>query len=404
MEKHIHRKIFAYLFMALCAIIPWSLAGMQIMLGLLCAYFIILSVLHRKNLLRKNVFYIFLAAHLVSLIISATFSVNLITSFDNILHTYWVILTVPIIASLPLTNFYRTKAINVLIFSSAVVGLYAIFQFFSGINLIGDAHIGKLGSFYRSIGSYSFYLTLAGNQLMIFAFAFTFAMQKDLTLNKKLLYILAIILIGLSLISTQGRSAWLGATLIILLGTFLFYRNYFWKILSAFVVIFLTIVIALPDVRDRFMAIFSTSHQANLTRVNLWMTSFLIIKDHFVVGVGPGHFQQFFELYKVEGFYDAAGHAHNDYLHILVQSGILGLITWLMIWIAFFKQGITYVYLQKRESSDTPIVKGSVLAIAGILVAALFQCYFVDLENSILWWVLVATAIQIFNQDKEVEN
>ena len=397
-------KPLSYLYIVLFAVIPWSLAAMQIMLGLVCVYFVFLSIAHRKNYLKKNVFYIIPGAYLASLIISAAFSIDPVTAFDNIIHTYWVILTIPVIASLPLTESDRNKGINVLIYSSAIVGLYAIFQFFSGINIISDTPLNKLNNFYRGIGTYSFFLTFAGNQLMIFAFAFIFAMQTELSSRKKLFYILAVLIIGMSLVSTQGRSSWLGAILIVLLGTFLYYRKHFWKIVGISVVLFLAVVISLPDIQDRFLASFSISHQHNLNRLNLWKTSLLMIKDHFLIGIGPGLFHLYFESYKVPGFYDAISHPHNDFLLVLVQSGIPGLVAWLMIWIVFFKRSFKFIYKQEIESSDTLIVKGAVLAIAGILVAALFQCYFVDLENSILWWVLVATAIQIFNQDKSSKN
>ena len=50
--------------------------------------------------------------------------------------------------------------------------------------------------------------------------------------------------------------------------------------------------------------------------------------------------------------------------------------------------------------SDRKIVLGSILAIAGILTASFFQCFYTDLENNILWWVIAAVSLQISIQSK----
>jgi O-antigen ligase len=192
--------------------------------------------------------------------------------------------------------------------------------------------------------------------------------------------------------------------LIIFLGTYLYYRRYFWKVAGISVVLLLLTLFLLPDIADRFLAIFSMTHHNNLTRINLWQTSLLLIKDHFIVGIGPGLFHKFVELYKVQGFYDSLAHPHNDLLLVMVQSGIIGLITWLLIWVVFFKKSLNYLHTTSTISSDVHIVRGAVLAVAGILMASLFQCYFVDLENSILWWVIMGMAFQVMNNQNFIND
>jgi O-antigen ligase len=392
-EKYL--KPLSYLYILLCAVIPWSLAAMQIMLISICIYFIFVSIISKKNLFKYNVFYIFPLAYLASLAISAMLSIDPTVAFDNIFHTYWVILTFPVIASLPLSETHRRQGLHALVISATLVGVYGIFQSLSGSNFLGAAPLGKLGNLYRAIGTYSFYLSFAGNQLMIFAFVFVLAMNKDTTLRKRLFYIASLLIIGLSIVATQGRSTWLGVMLVIFLGTFLFYRKYFWKVTGISFVILLLILFLLPDIADRALAIFSTTHHNNITRINIWQTSLLLIKDHIVIGIGPGLFHKFVELYKVQGFYDSLAHPHNDLLLVMVQSGIIGLITWVLIWLVFFKKSMNYLITSSTISLDVQIVRGAVLAVAGILLASLFQCYFVDLENSILWWVIMGMAFQV---------
>jgi O-antigen ligase len=324
-------------------------------------------------------------------------SIDPTVAFDNISHTYWAILTFPVIASLPLSQSDRNHGMHALIISATLVGAYGIFQSVSGSNFLGAAPLSQLGNLYRAIGTYSFYLSFAGNQLMIFAFVFVFMMNKNVILKKRLFYIGSLLIIGLSIAATQGRSTWLGAGLIIFVGTFLFYRKFFWKMTGISFILILILLFLSPDLADRFFAIFDTSHHNNLTRINLWKTSLLIIKDYFFIGIGPGLFHEFVELYKVSGFYDSLAHPHNDVLLVMVQSGVIGLITWLSIWLVYFKKTVHHLNTVNKLSSDTLIVRGAILAVAGILFASLFQCYFTDLENSILWWVIMGLAFQVMN-------
>lgn len=384
-----------YLFIALFAVIPWSLALMQILLGAVCAYILLVSVISRKNYFRFHYFYILPTVFILSQVVAALCSEQVDTSLHNLIHTYWVILTIPFVASLPLRPADRLNAVNALILSSAVAALYGIVQFFTGINLLGGTVLSQLGNYYRAIGTYSFFLTFAGNQLMVFAFAFIFAIEAEKDIMKRL-YLAAVVFIGLSIVATQGRSAWLGVIMILILTSILFYRKHFVKIAGTGAALFLIIILVLPDIRDRFMNIFLVTNKFNLGRISLWQSSVLMIRDHPWLGIGPGLFEQTLDLYRVEGFYNATSHAHNDYLHVAVQSGLPSLAVWALIWISFFIYCYRFLSSGPENRSDRLITMAAMLAIAGILTASTSQCYFFDLENNILWLIIVATTLQIF--------
>jgi putative inorganic carbon (HCO3(-)) transporter len=384
-----------YLFVALFAVIPWSLALMQILLGAVCAYILVISIMTRKNYFRFHYFYLLPAVFILSQITAALCSEHVDISLRNLIHTYWVILTIPFVASLPLRSSDRLNAVNTLILSSAIAGLYGIFQFFTGVNLLGGTVLSQLGKYYRAIGTYSFFLTFAGNQLMVFAFAFIFAIEAEKDYRKRF-YLATVVLIGLSIVATQGRSAWLGVIMILILASILFYRKRFLKIAGTGAVLFLVIILVFPDIRDRFMNIFLVTNKFNLGRISLWQSSILMIRDHPWFGIGPGLFEQTLDLYRVEGFYNATSHAHNDYLHIAVQSGLPSLAVWTSIWISFFIYGYRFLSSEPENRSDRLITMAALLAIAGILTASTSQCYFFDLENNILWWVIISTTLQIF--------
>ena len=397
-DQNLFNKILAIQFALLCLVIPWSLAGMQIMIGIICLTFIIVSLINKTNYLKYHPLYILFSVFLLSLVLSALISSDTETGLQNIFHTNWIMLSLPIIASLPLSADDRNRALKILVFSAATVGIYGIFQFFTGLELLSGRQLAVLGNNYRATGTYTFYLTFAGNQLMIFGVAFVLFMQQKKLSNEKWLFLVAVILIGLSIIASFGRSAWIGTVVIILLGTFLFYRQYFWKIIISLSVVALVVLVALPDIRERFLIIFDTGHKYNSGRINLWQTSWLMIKEYPWFGVGPGLFETYFQQFKVPGLYDATSHAHNDYLHMAVQGGSITLFSWLAIWISFYYYSFKSLKKMSSVKQISITINATILALAGILTAALFQCYFVDLENSILWWVLVATAMQVLIQ------
>ncbi|NIV03805.1 MAG: hypothetical protein GWN59_04050 [Calditrichae bacterium] len=121
-------------------------------------------------------------------------------------------------------------------------------------------------------------------------------------------------------------------------------------------------------------------------------------------GIGPGLFDQVFEIYKVPGFYDAFGHSHNDFLNMAVNSGILGLLAWLGVWGSWFYFVLKAFRQNQLFKFESRLMLGCILSISGILVAALFQCYFTDLENNIAWWFIAALGLHAAIQENKQVN
>ena len=142
-------------------------------------------------------------------------------------------------------------------------------------------------------------------------------------------------------------------------------------------------IFLVPEVRLRLFSLFDAGQ--NETRLNLWRTSLNMIAAHPLFGVGPGFFRDVFEIYKVYGFYDTIAHAHNDFLNVAANAGILTLLAWLAIWGEWFVSALRAMRIA-GDAFEKSVIWGALLAISGILFAALFQCYYTDLENNIVWW------------------
>lgn len=387
-------KVLTLLFMLWALVIPWSLAAMQIALGLVFIWAVFMIVKSRR--FRFHPFFIFLGMYLLTQIFAALFSNQPGNSLVAFVNTEWVVLTIPVLAAATLSVDDRRKITNALLLSFSLVAVYAIFQFFSGIDLIHTEPLSPMGSFYRANGGYNFYLTLAGNELMAFAVVFALLIRaKDLQ-NSKALYVIAALLIFGGIIATFARSAWIGLVFIIGVGTLVVNRRLFVVAAIGAVVLVVGLAIAVPEIQERIVSIFDLSQ--NETRLNLWKTSLAMIADNPFFGIGPGCFSEMFPVYKVPGFYDTFTHAHNDHINIAANSGLLGFFAWVTLWVAWFYYAARAFLNPAVAAFDRGILFGAILAITGILIAGFFQCYYTDLENNIFWWFLVAIGLQIIVQ------
>ncbi len=379
-------------------ILSWSLAGMQVMLGLVIVSYLIVCLLQHKHPIQFHAFYIVSGIYIIFNLIILISSADPVKSIISFINNDWVIFTIPFIVSLNLSGRWRKIVFQAVLVSALLAALYGIFQFFSGLDLIRNTKLGLLGTHYRAVGAYGSFLSYAGNQLMVFACAYAFFLLSTKSKIEKTIYLLAAGIMLLSIVASQSRSTWLAIPVILVIGLLAVPKKQIFYAAILLVVIAAGVITFVPEISSRFMNIFNPAQ--NETRLNLWRTSLAIIADHPLTGIGSGTFNDYFEIYRVPGFYDARGHAHNDYINKAVISGLIGLITWLAMWVTWFIYMVR-VYIRLPENDDDKkIVLGTILALSGILIAALFQCYYTDLENNIVWWFMAAWGLQISLQKR----
>jgi len=98
-----------------------------------------------------------------------------------------------------------------------------------------------------------------------------------------------------------------------------------------------TIWIGMNPVVQRFGGL-SDLWEAENGRQQVWLDSFGAVKDFWLTGSGLGSFQHVFPIYRSFGGVHFYTHAHNDYLQLLIELGLPGLVLvlWLIVsvWIA----------------------------------------------------------------------
>lgn len=117
------------------------------------------------------------------------------------------------------------------------------------------------------------------------------------------------------------------------------------------------------------------------TRFHIWSVTIKIIADSMPLGAGLGAFSQAYTRFDTLGGYERAEQAHNDYLQILADAGMVGLVLGGAFLFAFFRQG----FLSSRVENAFR---------KGIAVGAFAGCFAI-LVHSVFDFVLHITAIAV---------
>lgn len=163
---------------------------------------------------------------------------------------------------------------------------------------------------------------------------------------------LTFILITLAVLFTFTRGVWLALVITTILGSFIWSRK-------LGVIVLLLIVLGAggllgvwPKLRERTFQVFDAKTSYDSERLVLWKTNWHIFTEHPIMGIGYGENKR-----RLREFYDRLdvpqwqfeGHAHNQYLHILAGTGLIGLSFYLFWCFSFLRMNYR---IYKKFSTD----------------------------------------------------
>lgn len=114
-----------------------------------------------------------------------------------------------------------------------------------------------------------------------------------------------------------------------------------------------------PDVRGVHV---TDENFAVVERLAHWEAALGMLNDHPLLGVGIGNYVPVYPAYALPGWRDPLGHAHNYYLHIAAETGLVGLAAYLVVLIACFWNGWDTV---RRVSGPDQAVALGILGVLG---------------------------------------
>jgi O-antigen ligase len=371
---------------------PWSIAGAQTCLILgLAAWAVKIALSRGHGLVGTPVGWPILAFLGVELI-SALLSPDRLTGL-RALKEEWIVLLFFLVVNNIHDHKMARRSIDVLISVTALVGLYAIWQHFAGWDVYRHRPLRPTGGVFEATGVFGHHLTFGG-YVMIVLILCACVFLWDARGRRKAGYGLAGLVMSLALLFSYARSAWFGMFAGVV-GIALLRGRKALLVLLAGVVFFSALVFLLqPSVRLQVQEVISLLEDPMVksSRAQLWSTALNIIRHRPLLGVGLGQVRRSLAVYGCDLDY---AHPHNDLLNVACNAGLLGLVAFLWIWLAFLRCVVRCFWTRDTEGFIKGLAAAGFGAVIAFLLAGLFQCYYTDAEDGMILWFLLGLVMVV---------
>ncbi len=307
----------------------------------------------------------------------------------KLLEEWWMkllLLAVPVLTAAGSRHLRR--AVGVLLGCGALVAVYGIYQHFTGHDLVRHHQVLSTGGSFMAIGFTGHHLSFGGQLMYLLAMAgaLVFAGSSRWFAGRIALP-MAVLLLALALLWSYARSSLLAVAAAV---AFLAVVQQGRRRLAGVVVLALAAVVvaATPSLRGRMLETFSNPKE--VTRLNLWRSSLSGIEARPVTGWGPGNFDLMLAEHEYPGYYEARGHAHNDFLMQAVNAGVPGLLAFLWLYWEIFH----LLWRSRRvPGADRGLITGAMACQVAAFVGGMFQVFQTDDEPEMLLYFLLGCGL-----------
>lgn len=237
---------------------------------------------------------------------------------------------------------------------------------------------------HRLKGLTSHWMTYAGLLMFVFIFFSVYWFyEKRRSIKWLLPVVLAVILTAI--LFSLTRSVWMG--IIVSIGLFLVY--YKPKIALLLLPLVVIVLLALPrPVKQRIVSIFDLSNETNRDRLHMVYTGWEIFKDYPLTGVGANNIEIVYKDYRHPQARQVNPHLHNNFLQILGDRGILGLLSLIAAFVVLFLNLIQRI--KRNQDLGRTVAIAALFAYIGFLVAGLFEYNWGDSEIKFLLFYVIS--------------
>lgn len=255
-----------------------------------------------------------------------------------------------------------------------------------------------------------------------------FIFMKDIKPTLKLIIFIVLLIFISATVFSYTRATWISlfAALLVYIAILLKIKfKYIFAVTAILVALFFTfqtqILMSLEEnnqessknLTEHLQSMSNISSDAsNLERINRWSCAIRMFEERPFFGWGPGTymfnyapFQLSEEKTIISTNAGDLGNAHSEYLGPLSESGILGMLTFLLIIIFTLYKGITlYSKLKNRELKITILTV--ILGLITYYVHGLLNNFLDTDKASVLFWGFTAIilAIDIYHSDLKIED
>ncbi|MCL7455317.1 MAG: O-antigen ligase family protein, partial [Anaerolineae bacterium] len=245
------------------------------------------------------------------------------------------------------------QVVDAWVLGGTLIAAVGLAQWALGENLISAEGVWRVRGFYGSPNNLALYL---GRVLPLTLAAAGWMTGQQ---RRRWLYALGALIIGAALFLTYSRGAWLVGVPASLLFLGVVRGRRVAAIAVAALVLVGAILLLVAGV-GRLTSLLDASQGTTFFRLQLWRSSWGMIRDHPVLGVGLDNFLYFYRSHYVlptawEEF--NLSHPHNLVLDAWLRLGLPGLVTMAWLLLAFFRRG-WHLYQRLPETSERLLVLG----------------------------------------------
>ncbi|MBU1342556.1 MAG: O-antigen ligase family protein [Proteobacteria bacterium] len=241
------------------------------------------------------------------------------------------------------------------------------------------------------LGLFLFYRPRIGNTSLIKGIAEIFSQEKA---NIHILIGTSALLIVVSIFVSLSRGAMISTCLSLILFTLLLLKR---KISKGNTTLILGVIILTAlsigwfgwdQIFDRFARLKNAQGIIYESRLDFWQDSKEIIRHYKITGSGMGTFSHIYPLHRSMKTPLFLAHAHNDYLELLAEGGMIAFILAASFLITLFLK--TYqMFLKRRDAFSIYLYMGSITALTSLLLHS-FTDFNLHIGANGLWFFFVA--------------
>ncbi len=375
-------SLSAFSLLLYATVLPISLSATNFVLGFLSSLGIINLILKRAPFEFPISFYFLLLfftwAMFTQVISQGFFEINHLKAYGKIWNFFPLLFT-PFLKEVPEDKI--KLAIKTLILVATLLTLLGAFQYWNEIHFFFEGWFKK-GVFVhekRFYGFQSYPLHTAGLYTILFCLASNLAFNLNAAKSERIFWGISSILIALAVLLTGSRSYYLGMSASLL---FIFsFRGWKWSTTFLLAAILGVTLLAKwePYIQDRVLTI-NPHHtdESGTQRIYAWKSAWAMIQDHPIKGVGYRkwgenllHYSQLPSNMELDPA--IKGHAHNSFLNITAETGIIGLGLILGFWFCFIKEELNLLKNRAKFSFSYALSLSTLAATLAVLVASLFE-------------------------------
>ncbi|MFA5357114.1 MAG: O-antigen ligase family protein [Candidatus Omnitrophota bacterium] len=391
-------NIILFSLYALIFFFPVSKALIEVTSTIAIICFIIKKLLRRDGLPSTSLnlpIFIYLAVCFVSVFTSSNFQISSRIFWGKVIQE---ILFFFVVADILSDERRMRNFIYIFFLSAAIVGIDGIYQYFTHKDLLRNRPDLGIPRIYASFGTPNdfgaYLITLLPFLIVSF---FVKWRARIFSYLHPALFLLAFTCLVLSV----SRGAWLGfISSVLFLGVWIPSVAVFFIIL---VLLFLFIKPFFhPAVSERLGNLFNffapefTNDAGSIERKIFWAAGWKMFIARPWIGLGLGTFMFNFKEYVASDYLYGPSYAHNCYLQMLTENGIIGLVSFLLIPAVFFYAGIKLMRVREKVFFWY-ILLASLAAVLGYSVQMFVDTNIYSLDLGMLFWVLLGIGAAAMN-------